>query len=451
MPASVRAALHLHGEAGIGKSTLWSAAIAEADAMGFRVVTTRPTQAEGQLPFAGLNDLFGDLVDEVPLDMPAPQRAALDVAFLRSAAGTSIPQPLAISLAVLTLLRGAAELKPLILAIDDAPWLDESTASVLAFAIRRLEHERIGVLVAERTIGGTVEARIVSAMPAERVSEVRVEPLTMAGTERLLASVLDLELPPSTAARVYRTSGGNPFFAVEIGRALQRSGDLRPGEDLPVPETLSELLRDRLDELSAVASDVVELASALSRPTTLLLSTLLGTSETDVGVREAVEAGVVDLDGDAIRFTHPLLAAELYAGLGDARRRELHRRLAGLVSEPEERARHVALAADGPDEAVAAELEVAAERAYARGAPDAAADLGEQALSLTPGLDVRSRRLQVVARYHVRAGDLTRSRGAAGGGARNGPGGRGPRRDPPASRRGSVPHRRLACGRAPAG
>ena len=176
-----------------------------------------------------------------------------------------------------------------------------------------------------------------------------------------------------------------------------------------MPETLSELLRDRLDELSAVASDVVELASALSRPTTLLLSTLLGTSETDAGVREAVEAGVVDLDGDAIRFTHPLLAAELYAGLGDARRRELHRRLAGLVSEPEERARHVALTADGPDEAVAAELEVAAERAYARGAPDAAADLAEQALSLTPGLDVRSRRLQVVARYHVRAGDLTRA------------------------------------------
>ena len=164
-------ALHLHGEAGIGKSTLWSAAIAEADAMGFRIVTTRPTQAEGRLPFAGLNDLFGDLVDEVPLDMPAPQRAALDVAFLEVRGGGLHPEPLAISLAVLTLLRGAAERKPLILAIDDAPWLDESTASVLEFALRRLEHERIGVLVAERTVGGTVEAPIVSAMPAERVTK----------------------------------------------------------------------------------------------------------------------------------------------------------------------------------------------------------------------------------------------------------------------------------------
>ena len=403
-------ALHLHGEAGIGKSTLWSAAIADADGMGFRVVTTRPTQAEGRLPFAGLNDLFGDLVDEVALDMPAPQRAALDVAFLRSAAEDSIPEPLAISLAVLTLLRGAAERKPLILAIDDAPWLDESTASVLEFALRRLEHERIGVLVAERTVGGKIEAHIVSAMPAERVNELRVAPLTKAATERLLASVLDLELPPSTAARVHRTSGGNPFYAVEIGRALQRRGDLRlEGDLLPVPDSLSELLRDRLDELSAVASDVVEIASALSRPTRQLLSALMGTSETDAGLQEAVAARVVQLEGDAIRFTHPLLAAELYAGLGDTRRRELHRRLAGLVSEPEERARHVALAADGPDEAVAAELEVAAERAYARGAPDAAADFAEQALSLTPVPEVRARRLQVVARYHVPAGDLTRA------------------------------------------
>ncbi len=404
-------ALHLHGEAGIGKSTLWHAAVDEARALGHRVVVTRPTQAEARLPFAGLIDLVGGLIVEHEAELPAPQRAALNVALQRASPGEANPEPLAIALAVLAVLRDAAERQPLLVAIDDVPWLDASTAATLEFVLRRLDTEPIGLLVAERTApGSAADRRIVSALGDERVTELRVAPLTLTDTDRLLAAALDLALPPSRLKALHRMSGGNPFYAVEIGRALLRQGDTRTDGTLPVPETLSELLRDRLDALSVAASDVVELASALSRPTITLLGELLDSETIEAGIAEASEAHVVTTDGDAVRFTHPLFAAELYAHLGDGRRRAIHRRLAAVVSEPEEQARHAALAADAPDETVAAQLESAAERAHARGAPDAAAALLEQSLELTPGEGDGRRRREVAARYHMRAGNPTLAR-----------------------------------------
>jgi len=406
-------ALHLRGEAGIGKSTIWQRAMTDASQRGHLVLNTRPTEVEARLPFAGLNDLFGALFDELQSSLPDPQRRALAGALLRSRADDASADPLAVSLGVLGLLRAAADRGPVLMAIDDVPWLDDSSASTLEFVVRRLDAEPIGFLTAERTSGDRDEpreARLVSAMSAERVTEIRVAPLSMADTDRLLAVVLGLALAPSSLKRLHGTSGGNPFYAVEIGRALQRRGGLGVGGDVPVPDTLSGLLRDRLDALSAAASDVVEHASALSQPTMALLTALLGSTTVVKGVAEAGEANVIALDGDVIRFTHPLLAAELYRGLGDLPRRTLHKRLAEVVSEPEEHAWHVALAAVGPDEAVAAGLERAAERAHARGAPDAAADLVEHALRLTPGQPEQLRRLQVAARYHLRAGDIARSR-----------------------------------------
>ncbi len=405
--------LHLHGDAGIGKSTLWHAAIAAAGERGHRVLSTRPTQAEARLPFAGLTDLFGEVFDEIHPELPGSQRTALEVAFRRSSAEEASPEPLAISLGVLTLIRAVAADRPLVVAVDDTPWLDDSSALTLDFVMRRLDAEPVGILAAERTVANDAPTeRLVSAVPAERVTEIHVRPLTMEETDRLLGATLGLQLPPSRLRRLHRTAGGNPFYAVEIGRAIQRRGDSGADGDLPIPQSLSDLIRDRLDELSTAASDVVEHASALSQPTVPLVAALLGSSTADAGVAEAVEANVIALDGARIRFTHPLLAAELYGALGDAQRRELHRRLSEVVIERVEHARHVALAADGPDESVAGELEQAAERAHRRGAPDAAADLVEQALQLTISPTERSRRLHLAGRYRMRAGDGARAREA---------------------------------------
>ena len=267
-PASDARALLLTGEAGIGKSTIWQAAMADAQARGYRVIGSRPTEAEARLPFAALTDLFGDLADELEPDLPEPQRRALDAALLR-ASGDGVAEPLAVSLAVLALLRAAIERGPLLLAIDDIPWMDGSSAGVLEFALRRLETEPIRLIAAERTVdaSATTLPPVVRAMEHGRLERVTVRGLSVTELERLIGNVLEMELPPSTLKRLHRTSGGNPFFAIEIARAMQRRGKSVDQRELPLPDSLSELIRDRIGALSPAAADVVLHAAALSQPT----------------------------------------------------------------------------------------------------------------------------------------------------------------------------------------
>ena len=408
---SAACALHLHGEAGIGKSTIWQQTLAEAAERGFRVVSSRPTEAEARMPFAGLNDLIGELLDGIQPDLPRPQRVALDAALLRATGDGMHAEPLAISLAVVGVLRAAAIRSPLLLAIDDVPWLDESSTIVLEFALRRLDLEPIGLVVSERTQPPTPEIpRLVAAFDNGRVYDLPVTPLTPEQTDRLLAATLDLDVPPSLLARIHRVSGGNPFYSVEIGRALQRHGASVDSGELPIPDTLAALVRDRLSALSTSAKAVVVHAAALSQPTVTLLDALVGSETATLGLADAVMARVLARDGALVRFTHPLLSAEAYAALPEDERRDLHSRLAAVVTEPEEHATHLALAVDGPREDVAQGLEAAAERAHARGAPDAAADLAQRAVALTPEEgEARQRRRKGAAHYRMLAGDLGRA------------------------------------------
>lgn len=404
--------LHLHGETGIGKSTVWQAALSEAESLGYRVVSTRPTEAEAQLPFAGLNDLFGDLLDDVQPDLPAPQRLALEIALLRAAPGDHRPEPLAISLAVLGLLRSAAAARPLIVAVDDAPWLDSSSASILEFVLRRLDEEPIGLVIAHRTSGELVgRAPLVSALPDDRIRVARVAPLPMRDIEKLISAALGANLPPSTVSGVHRASGGNPFYAIEIARALQRRGLTRLEGQLRLPDTLAALVRDRLEALSEAAEVVVAHASALSQPTVEVIDAAVASGVSGTGLADAVAAAVVTVDGNLIRFAHPLLAGEAYARLREGERREVHRRLASAVSEPEEHARHLALASAGPDEFVARELDRAAEHAQARGAVESVAELAELAVALTPQDEATRLQRRTRAGHHwMVAGDMGRAR-----------------------------------------
>jgi DNA-binding CsgD family transcriptional regulator len=405
-------ALHLHGPAGIGKSTIWQAALSEGEALGFRVSRSRPTEAEATLPFSGLTDLFGDLLDEVQPELPEPQRRALDIALLRASVEETRPDPLAISLAVLNLLRVATTTRPIILAVDDVPWLDRSSATVLDFALRRLEREPVGILVAQRTTGdGAVSAPLASALPAQRVHELGVEPLTLRDIDALLAVALNVGLPHTTLSRIFRASGGNPFYAIEIARALQRRGGSAADGELHVPATLTGLVRDRLEALSPAAERTVAHAAALSQPSIDLLEVAVGRDVAATGLADAAAAGVVTVEDRAVHFTHPLLAGEAYARLRGDERHAVHRRLASVVREPEEHARHLALATPEPDEVVARVLEEAANRAGSRGALAAAAELAERAVSLTPERgDVRIRRRLDALHYRMLAGELAESR-----------------------------------------
>ena len=329
-------AIVFDGDAGIGKTTIWQAALDAAIARGDRVVMTRPTAAEARLPFAGLNDLFGDLHDAFGSDLPSPQRAALDIALMRASPAGEPTQPLALSLGVLELMRLAAARGPLVIGIDDVQWLDESSDGVLGFALRRLESERVIVVATERSPGAGSSPAVVDDLPAERVSRVPVRALSAEETDRLLEASLGLRLAPTVLRRVHRLAGGNPFYVLEVGRSLEKGGTDAAARHPPLPDATGELVRTRLAALSDEAREVVVNLSALSHPTASLLEAALGRERAIAGLAAAREAEVVAPGDDPIRLTHPLLATEAYAELGEAERRDLHRRLAEVVAEPEE-------------------------------------------------------------------------------------------------------------------
>jgi DNA-binding CsgD family transcriptional regulator len=409
------AALLIEGEAGIGKSTLWTAGIALALERDCRVLRCRPAESEAQLSYAALGDLLEDVLDDVLGLLPDPQRHALEVAMLRAGGAASPADPRAVSVAALGVVRALAGSGPLLLAVDDVQWLDPSSARVLEFVVRRLTIEPVGILAAVRTSGpGRVPLGLDRALPPQRLLRLLMAPLSVGALSALLRVQLDATLPRPTLLRVREATGGNPLFALELTRALlDRDAELEPGGGLPVPSTLRELLLLRLARLPARGRRLLLAVAALSRPTVGLVERLGDLP--DLATRDlerAAQAGIVELDDDRIRFTHPLLGSALYSEASDRQRRRLHQQLAQVVADPEERARHRALGADGPDAQAAGMLDQAAELAHTRGAPDAAAELLVLAGQLTPPTRAadRWRRTTDAARYYYEAGDPARAR-----------------------------------------
>ena len=372
------AAFVLVGEAGVGKTTLWRAGADAARERGCRVLETRPSEAEARLAFAGLGDLLEPALDDLLDALPVPQADALRVALLLKRPTGAPPNERGVALAFLNALRELAADRPTVVAVDDLQWLDSPSAAVLAFAWRRLRDEPAGLLASRRT----GEPAPLSLAEDDRARRLDVTPLSAGAVHRLLQEHVGLVLPRPALRRLYEVAAGNAFYALELGRALQRSGTTPvAGEPLPVPEGLRELLHERLDALPASTRSALAAAAALSQPT---LSLLEQAGHQADALEPAVAAQVLRIDDGALRFVHPLLASAAYDDIDAGARRELHRRLAGVVDDEEERSRHLALAVDGPDADVAAALERAAEHARARGASAAAAELSEQACRLTP-------------------------------------------------------------------
>jgi DNA-binding CsgD family transcriptional regulator len=391
-------ALVLTGEAGVGKTTIWEEGVRMAGARGLSVLAARPAEAEAALPFAALGDLLGPVADAV--ELPRPQRAALDRALDRADADGPADR-LAVSRAALGLLQGLALDGPLVVAVDDVQWLDAPTERVLAFALRRLADVPARALIACRGAGGP------PPLGLRRALQVAVEPLPAGELGALLHDRLGLDLVRPRLLELHRASGGNPFYALEIGRALQR--DHRAGGPLPVPESLAELLRLRLETLPAGAREATLLAAAATQPTWTLIERAAGGT---AGLADAVSAGVLRVDDDRVRFSHPLHASIAYGSAAPWERRSAHSRLAEAALDPDERAQQLSAAVEQPDEDVASELEAAAAVAGSRGAPETAARLAERAAELTPAGDdtQRRRRLASAAEHHVASGDPSRAR-----------------------------------------
>jgi DNA-binding CsgD family transcriptional regulator len=401
--------LVIEGEAGAGKTSIWEAGLTAAERAGTPTLAARPAEAETSFAYAALGDLLRDNLGAVA-ELPSRQRRALEVALRLDDERDDAPDQQSVALAVLAVLRQLAQLRPLVVAIDDVQWLDAASASVLRYAVRRLDAAPVGLLAAWRTQpGAPVPLELDRAPTAERLERVALSPLSLGAVQHLIQDRLGFLPPRPVLRRLHELSGGNPFFALELARALREGAvRLEPGERLPV--ALDELVGARLEALSSEARRSLAAAAAMAQPTVRLVEAVAGHGED--ALDEAERAQIVSVEDGRVRFTHPLLASGAYAGVDGSIRRDLHARAAHEVAEVEERARHLALAATGPDEGVASALEAAAARADARGAPPAAAELYERAVRLTPP-DARSdvlRRTMHAAFSIFQSGDGPRAR-----------------------------------------
>jgi DNA-binding CsgD family transcriptional regulator len=403
------AGLVIEGEPGIGKSTVWLAGVEAARAQGMRVLLSRSAEAERGLAYVALIDLFEGVVEDILPLLSAPRRYALEAALLLDGTSTGRVDQRALGVGVRNVIEILGEREPVLIALDDVQWLEPSSAGTLAFALRRLSESPVRLLLARR--GGARPSGLDEELRRMHLERLHLGPLSVGALHSFLRDRLGRSFARQTLLRIHERSGGNPFFAYELARAVDMDGD--PFARLPVPATLEELLRARIDALPVSTREALRLASALGT----VSEALLVRAGIDVEILgPAAAAGLIDRAGGGIVFTHPLLATVLYADLGDERW-EIHARIAALVSEPLAHARHLALSRRTPDAEVANALEQGATIAAERGAQAAAAELSEHAVRLTPLDRVEERRSRTLAaaRAHQAAGEWTRARVLATG------------------------------------
>jgi DNA-binding CsgD family transcriptional regulator len=415
--AATPVALLLTGEAGIGKTALWEWATRHAAEHGQRVLISRAAAAEAKLPWVGLTDLLGGVPGEVLGLLPEPQRRALQAVALEAGSSGQIDER-AVYTAFLSAVTAVARTGPVLLAVDDLPYLDAASAAALAFTLRRAGRAHPVRLLA--TVRGADVTRGTGPDPAramgldlahDQVQRLPVGPLTLGELFELLTSRVGARLPRPLLLRVHETSGGNPLYALELARALDRL-EIRaqPGGPLPVPTGLTSLVNARIRELPEDVRAVVAATAAAWRVT--------ADSQDPAAVEAALRADLIIAgepvpDGPpVIRAAHPLLSAAAYESLPAARRRALHERLARLTTDPVERARHLALAAAAPRASIAQALDDGVRAALASGVPHIAVELAQLSLEHTPDPAQRPERLDLLADARLRAGDSSGARAA---------------------------------------
>ncbi|MGW0485660.1 AAA family ATPase [Nonomuraea sp. NPDC003214] len=388
-------ALVVRGEAGIGKTALLDHTAGLARAHGMHVLRATGIEAESELPYAGLSLLTGGLLDR--LDALPPRQAAALAGALGLAGSDGDGDTFMIGLAVLGLL---AERAPLLCLVDDAQWLDSASAAALLFAARRLRAEGVVMMFAVREPHAP-------GFPTTGLPELRLGGLTGEAARALVG-----DLPPHAREEVLAEADGNPLALRVLARARRGrdAGGLTPGPGpVPVQDRIVRTFGDRIGALPAATRTVLLVAAAddTGEPAAVLRAAgRLGAGLSDLDPAEA--AGLLRIDGDRLVFGHPLMRSAAYQGATASRRAEAHRALAEVL-DGDRRAWHLAAAATGPDERVAAALESTALRAGERRGHAAVAAAYERAAALTPDPVTRERRLLAAARAAADAGQFERA------------------------------------------
>lgn len=400
------AGMVVEGEAGMGKTTLLRHAAEAAQTQGFRVLSAAGAPTEVRYAYSTVADLLSAVDTAVLADLPGIQQAAMERVLLRGREGPATNERI-VAAAFLSVLQHRSFNAPVLVSIDDAQWLDIASQAVIGYAARRLTG-RAGILVTVRTgESDSVDAPswLKFARP-DSVARVRIPPLTLGAVHALVSGRLGRTLPRPVITRIHEISGGNPFFALELARAI---ADRPINGVVGLPDSLAALVRQRIGQPDDELSAVLLAAACAALPTVERVSRATDiTTDRVVEVIESVQAhGVVELQGNQIRFCHPLFANGVYTGASPPQRRAMHRKLADTVDEPELKARHLALAATTGDQATLEALDAAAEVTQAQGAPAVAAELVE--LAITLGGDTPMRRLRA-AEQHFRSGALGQAR-----------------------------------------
>ena len=390
----------VHGDAGIGKSALVEALADEARARGTAVLATAGVPSEAHLPFAGLHQLLDPVIGHVD-DLPVELRAALLGALGR--ADVDVRDVMAIALAALALVRERAAGAGALVVVEDAPWLDRPSADVLGFVVRRIEPDPVLVVATAREV------------PTDALADVRFAPMALgpvddAAARDLVAAHAPL-LDPRLRDRLIPEAAGNPLALLELAAAWSV---LPPGTIVqplvPLTTRLVETFASRVDTLPPVGRDLLLVAAiddGQGLREILDATAALGHPQvTHDDLYPAVEARLIEVGPRGVRFRHPLVRSATYRRADETARRAAHAALAGVVDDPDREAWHRAAALVEPDEAAAAALERAGDRARRRGAPLVAATAFERAADLSPDPQRRGRRL---VRAAYQAHDLGRN------------------------------------------
>jgi DNA-binding CsgD family transcriptional regulator len=388
--------LVLRGDPGIGKTALVTHVTAAAD--GFRVIRGAGIEEESELPFAGLHLLLRPALDRVDA-LPGVQAEALRGALGLTKAGP--PDRFLVGLAVLSLLADLAAEQPLLCVVDDAQWLDRASADALLFAARRLDSESIVLLLCART----------GARPAAGLPELTLKGLSAQAATELLPD----GLPPSRRYRVLAEAAGNPLALLELPRVLAGA---QPETPLPLTDRLRAAFESQLTGLPEPTRTALLVAAAEGAGDLAPILRAAGTLGASLGdLDPARAAGLIEVNGSALTFRHPLIRAAVHHTAPLARRRAVHQALAAALDAPgqaDRRAWQLAAAASGPDEEIAAALERAAGQVRQRGGDTGALAWYQRAAELSADQVAKARRLALAAETAAGSGDLDQAAALAG-------------------------------------
>jgi DNA-binding CsgD family transcriptional regulator len=398
--------LVVRGEPGAGKTALLRYAVERGRDM--TLLTARGVEADSELAFAGLSDLFQPVLDRLD-ELPPPQAEALAGAL---ALGPRPPgDGFTIAAATLSMLAGAAETRPVLAAVDDVQWLDAPSRSALLFAARRLDADAVALLFAVRDEEADPFQR--AALP-----ELVVDSLDREAAALLLARSLSTPLSAEVVGRLFRATRGNPLALLEIAALLsegQLAGTEALGEELPHAALVERAFLRRVANLPAEAQRALVLAAASESGELRELAPAARALGVDLEILEHAEVPeIVRTEDLRLEFRNPLLRSAVYHAAPAEGRRAAHRALADAIgaSGPrakERRAWHLAAAASAPDEAVARMLEESAKAARERGGHAAAASGFERAARMTPDDERAAERLLEAATDRFLAGEAERA------------------------------------------